>query len=355
MKLTISGYYGFNNIGDEAILESIIMGFSKLDPNIKLVFLSNNPEQRAEAISRNRFFWSLLTSKGFISGGGGLLQDKTSSKSLWYYLSLIFLAKLLGKKTFIFAQGIGPIKFKINKFLLKLVLNGCSLITVRDKVSFNYLNSLNLGKTKLVCTADPTFILYPKEKQEKEFEPNKRPLIGISVRNCQSWNKLQPRVAKVADIILEKYNAQVVFIPFQWPQDIIACNQVIRLMKNKTKLMGQAYDSRQMLWLISQLDLLIGMRLHSLMFAVSSLVPALGVSYDPKVDNFMKEASLPTVSMNNFSVEDVVLKIDELFRNRVGIVKSLSLVKKEMYVKGIDNFVLAGSILKGGRGKQWKS
>lgn len=351
MKLTVSGYYGYNNIGDEAILESLIMGFSKLDSKIQLVFLSNNPKQtnsihNTKAIPRNRVFWSLLTSKGFISGGGGLLQDKTSSKSLWYYLSLIFLAKLLGKKTFIFAQGIGPIKSRFNKFLLKLALKGCSLITVRDKGSFNYLNALNLGKTRLVCTADPTFILYPKEKEEKEFDPYKRPLIGISVRNCKAWNKLQPRIAKVADIILEKYNAQVVFIPFQWPQDIIACNQVIRLMKNKTKLMGQAYDSRQMLWLISQLDLLIGMRLHSLMFAVSTLVPALGISYDPKVDNFMKEANLPTVSMDDFSVENTVIKIDELFNNRVGIVRSLSLIKKEMYVKGIDNFVLAGSLLK---------
>ncbi|NQU16580.1 MAG: polysaccharide pyruvyl transferase CsaB [Candidatus Saganbacteria bacterium] len=351
MKLVISGYYGFNNTGDEAILESLITGFEKIDPKIKLVFLSNNPEQtkktlNANAIPRNRIFWPLLTSKGFISGGGGLLQDKTSSKSLWYYLSLIFLAKFLGKKTFIFAQGIGPIKSGFNKFLLRLALNGCSLITVRDKASFNYLNSLNLCKTRLVCTADPTFILYPKEKEEKEFDPHKRPLIGISVRNCAAWNQLQPRIAKTADIILEKYNAQVIFIPFQWPEDIIACNQVIRLMKNKVKMMGQAYDPRQMLWLISRLDLMIGMRLHSLMFAVSNLVPALGISYDPKVDNFMKEACLPVISMNDFSVKDAVSKIDELQKNRTGVVKSLSLIKKEIYDKSIDNFILVGSLLR---------
>lgn len=352
MKLLISGYYGFNNTGDEAILESLVLGFKKIDPNIRLTFLSNNPDQTKRqynvgAVSRNNLF-SVLFCDAFISGGGGLLQDKTSSKSLWYYLGLVRLAQLLGKKTFIIGQGIGPIRSKLNNLLLKSVLKRCTLITVRDQPSYDLINSFKLNNVKLVKTADLAFLLSPQKKESTEIDPNLKPVFGVSVRQSSNWEELCPKIAQLCDLLFDKYRAQIAFIPFQWPQDIIACNQVRRKMKNKATLLGDAYDPPQMLGLTGQLDFLLGMRLHSLIFGVSSLVPCFGISYDPKVGRFMEEASLPYADIRNFSPENIIKEISLLLDNRTGVIKSLSFIKQELYAKSIDNFVLSGSLLKQG-------
>ena len=121
MKVLISGYYGFYNIGDEAILKSIIEALRNEDPNIDIVVLSNDVEYtkntyKVNAINRwklNDIYKELLKCDGFISGGGSLFQDVTSSRSILYYTSIIWLAKFAKKPIFIYAQGIGPIDKKI--------------------------------------------------------------------------------------------------------------------------------------------------------------------------------------------------------------------------------------------------
>ena len=82
IKLMISGYYGFNNCGDEAILKSMVRAFKEKIPQIKIVVLSQNPVQtyqtyQVKAINRLHLISILNCLRDtnlFISGGGGLLQ-----------------------------------------------------------------------------------------------------------------------------------------------------------------------------------------------------------------------------------------------------------------------------------------
>ena len=144
MKITISGYYGFNNSGDEAVLEAIRTGIAQIVPDAAISVMGKG----------NRFnLGMILGCNLFISGGGSLLQDKTSTRSFLYYMLIMKLAKLLGKKVFVFAQGVGPITKWYNKFLLKRLLNRVNLITVRDINSFDYLKSLKLKNPKIVETS----------------------------------------------------------------------------------------------------------------------------------------------------------------------------------------------------------
>ena len=97
----ISGYYGFGNLGDEAILESIIRELEKSVSKDKIVVLSNDPEKHRKtygvaAVTR----WKLASllkllpkAKLFISGGGGLFQDTNSPGSTIYYGGQIALAR----------------------------------------------------------------------------------------------------------------------------------------------------------------------------------------------------------------------------------------------------------------------
>ncbi|PKP54929.1 polysaccharide pyruvyl transferase CsaB, partial [Candidatus Atribacteria bacterium HGW-Atribacteria-1] len=125
-KIMISGYYGFNNTGDEAILKSMVGAFKEKIPQIKITVLSHNPLQtsrtyQVKAINRLHLISIICCLRNvnlFISGGGGLLQDSTGKGwSILYYLGLILAAKIVKAPVMIYAQGIGPVNKQINKKL----------------------------------------------------------------------------------------------------------------------------------------------------------------------------------------------------------------------------------------------
>lgn len=142
-KVVLSGYYGFDNIGDEAILLSIIQALKERKADIDITVLSHNPQRTSnlygvKAVNR----WSLKEVKAtlkdsdlLISGGGSLLQDITGIKSLLYYLGVVGLARRLGKPVFFYAQGIGPVDGWLGRRLMRLTVNRVEAVTVRDEQS----------------------------------------------------------------------------------------------------------------------------------------------------------------------------------------------------------------------------
>ena len=140
-KVVISGYYGADNFGDESILEVLIQRLKKDEADITV--LSTNPEKTAETHGVNsvhsfklgKVMNALSKCDILVSGGGSLLQDATSLKSLFYYLWVIFMAQFYKKQVLIFAQGIGPINNKVGEFFTKKLLKNCRWISVRDDKS----------------------------------------------------------------------------------------------------------------------------------------------------------------------------------------------------------------------------
>ena len=116
-NILISGYYGFNNIGDESILRTVIDNLREKLPDVDITVLSQSPAQTSEKYgvkaARRMSLWDILRSVWrcdlLLSGGGSLLQDATSGRSILYYLFILRLAQLLHKQTFIYSQGIGRI------------------------------------------------------------------------------------------------------------------------------------------------------------------------------------------------------------------------------------------------------
>ena len=133
--IIISGYHGFKNSGDEALLFAILNTLRKKKKDIDVTVLSKTPEETARvynvnSVSRYNFFKvrkEMKNSKMLLFGGGSLLQDATSSKSILYYLAIIFLAQRCGIKTMLYANGIGPIIKKSNRFLATKILNNVDI------------------------------------------------------------------------------------------------------------------------------------------------------------------------------------------------------------------------------------
>ena len=296
-KVLISGYYGFDNFGDEVILGVLTKKLKSFGANVRV--LSSNPEKTAVLynVDTTLFFcllqviFRISKTDVLISGGGSLLQDVTSFKSLLYYLWVINTALFFRKKVIIFAQGIGPINNKFGAMLTKKTLQKCILVTVRDRKSRLLLHKWGV-KADLVC--DPLFDLQL---------PDAKPLnkAGVQLRSFKTLtdNLLQ----KLAQQINKEFSGKEIEIySFQDSLDLEVCKKFEKILKSinpdiNTKVIFNQ-TSQEILDKISQLEYMIAMRFHANLISVKYGVKTLAVSYDIKVEKFAEETQIPCISMS---------------------------------------------------------
>ncbi|SDC83630.1 MULTISPECIES: polysaccharide pyruvyl transferase CsaB [unclassified Candidatus Frackibacter] len=306
-KIALVGYYGFDNAGDEAILAAIIASLKEYEANLEITVLSANPDKTAKeygvkAINRfqlNAVIETLRDVDLFLVGGGSLLQDVTSQKSILYYLGLIYLAQRIAVPVIFYAQGVGPIIRRLSRFLIPRVLNNLNAITVRDQQSKELLLGLGV-KEEVRVTADPVFTLpLPSDNEIKRIIDNEnlesnKEVIGVSVRHWQD-NHYLATLATALDQINEELGMQILFLPLHHPEDLAASQKVMAQMetaKADKQVLAGNYHPQQIVGLFKEVDLLIGVRLHSLIFAAINHTPLVGISYDPKVDSFLARLGL---------------------------------------------------------------
>ena len=302
MKVLISGYYGFYNIGDEAILKSIIEALRNEDPNINIVVLSNDVEYtkstyKVNAINRwklNDIYKELLTCDGLISGGGSLFQDVTSSRSILYYTGIIWLAKLAKKPIFIYAQGIGPIEKKNNRKIVSRFFNKVDYITLRDEESKLLLNSIGVRKD-IDIVPDPVmgFNIENYEFELPKYYTND--YITVSIRDWKKNNsEFQKNIALTCDKIIES-GINIVFVPMHGQYDETISKKVSSLMRYNATVLSKDLTMEEKMMYIKESKLMIGMRLHALIFAATVGTPMIGISYDPKIDSYLKLIEQPSI------------------------------------------------------------
>lgn len=359
--ILISGYYGFENSGDDAILLAILDNLRKYKSDVKILVLSKKPEETkriygvdtADRFNFNEVLKAMKNSKVFLNGGGNLIQDESSTRSLMYYLATIYMAKKLGLKVMLYSNGIGAITKKLNRLITSLVINKADIITLREEISLHEIESLNIQKPKVMVTADPAFTLLPCEIQEassileKEGIERHKPLIGISIRKWKNHEHYLKEIAKAADYMQEAYDVQPVLIPMHYPHDVEISSTLSSMMKHKPYIIKNKYTVPQTLGIISSMDMILGMRLHALIYGVSLQVPVIGLIYDPKVEGFLKYANQPSAGyVENLSCDKLIHTIDEVWKNRLQIKKDLAIAKDHYVHKALENAEIAINMLK---------
>lgn len=327
-EIVISGYYGFANAGDEAMLAAMIEALTDIEPNVKITVISGNTADTRKRHGVNAVYRLnypeiarvMSRSDLLISGGGSLLQDVTSDRSLYYYLSIMMLAKRLHKPVMLYAQGIGPVRGTLAKNAMRVIGNMVDLITVRDEGSRLELASLGVTKPPVHVTADPVLAMHPVDAEigrsilRRYGAEGAAPLIGLSVREWKDWTYYKQVLASAADQIIEEYGARVVLIPMQWPDDLEAARKIAVRMKHKPALLPDEYTTSELLSLVGNLDILIGIRLHALIFAAVMHVPMIGVSYDPKIDRFLETLGERHVgTLQNVTVDSITSRVEALW------------------------------------------
>lgn len=292
-KYVISGYIGFDNFGDEAIAEVLTSHLKKLGAE-KITVISSNPEKTSKLYDVDSckmldFLKPIADCDVFISGGGSLLQDVTSLKSLVYYLALITYALALNKKVIIFAQGFTPFRTKIGKFLTKHILKHCYKISVRDTKSQKLLNKLGI-ESELVT--DPVFGIDLDKNQNKEG-------VGIQLRSYRSLNDIF--LNQLADEVAKHFsNKEIKLFSLQDSLDLAPLQRFAEMLESrniKSKIY-QNLDTNKTIEELSKLEYLIGMRFHACLVSAKAGVKTLGINYDVKVQNLAKAVSFPSVKLD---------------------------------------------------------
>lgn len=330
-KILISGYYGFNNLGDEAILETTITRIRKSIHDADIAVLSATPEKTSYNYSVRAYNRKGIRSvveairdcDVLVSGGGSLLQDVTGKMSIKYYLAIIFLAKLFGKKVMVYSQGIGPINKPNHRWMTKCVLNYVDCITVREENSKLDLIEMGLKASSISVTADPVIDLEPVNREEgmtiikraKGRFDSERKTVGFALRT-KDFNQTEDfeRLKAAVEILVNDYN--VVFIPFHYNEDLGILLHLKECFGDAIVTVEKRYDTHDILSVISLFNVLVGVRLHSLIFAAVEGVPPIGISYDPKIDYFMETLGLATLCrVNDLEALSLKNEIDRILKD----------------------------------------
>jgi polysaccharide pyruvyl transferase CsaB len=330
-KLVISGYYGFGNAGDEAMLSAMVGALRALDSTLAITVISGNPVDTCRrypvtAVHRLNLWGigqALRQADLLVSGGGSLLQDVTSGRSIFYYLGILQLACLLGCPIMLYAQGIGPIRSKLARSFMRHIGNRIVAGTVRDEGSLAELAGLGVALHKVSVTADPVLALSPagletgREILDRMGLQGEGPLIGVAVREWQGREHFKNTFAAVADRLVLELGARIVFLPMQCPDDLHASRLVAGRMKQAHAMLGTKADTQELLSIVGNLDLLVGVRLHALIFAAVMNIPFLGVSYDPKIDRFLETlGEKPVGSLDSLTGESLFARVQQSLADR---------------------------------------
>ncbi len=345
INLLIAGYHGFGNCGDEAILKAMTTNIRGIADDVDITALSHNPEftkteYNVKSVQRFNLFQVLPAIKNsdiVLSGGGTLLQNGTSTRSLLYYLGIIKLAKLFRKRVMLYANGIGPVTGRLNQKIVSAVINTVDVITLREKLSEADLRSIGVSNPNVTVTADAAFKLESISDEKAEelleaegFEEKGNKRVGVSVR---TWAKAKfgddyiSKVAKACDNIADT-GKEIIFIPMQYPYDIAISKKVSSMMKNKSYILTNKYTPAEMLGIVGRVDVMVSMRLHTLIFAAVKNIPMVGIIYDPKIEYYLKELNMPeggdvrTEKLDSDKVTSITLDIFNNMEKYKNVLKS---------------------------------
>lgn len=279
LRVAISGYYGFGNTGDEAIALAIIKELKR--EGHQPVLLSNTPIQSSEIYGCKSILRSnprevlqeIIRCNVLISGGGGLLQDKTSQRSLSYYLTIIRLAKTLRKSVVVFNQSIGPLSDEGNQQVKKALDHKRVKVLVRDKNSQDYLRRLRISSE---LGADPALLLRPSEG----ITPQRQSIVVAPRGDVRE--SLEP-LRKLVKAVREK-DQKVIALSLMPSQDDEAAHFL------KADQVISTTNPQEALDIIASSGYVVGVRLHALILAAAARVPFAGISYDPKVKGFCQDS-----------------------------------------------------------------
>ncbi len=357
-KFLIWGYYGFRNTGDDITLDVIINRLKlifhgcvitvqtnlpietrkKYEVDTLHILRGNNKKALREKI---KIFKAFCKTDVLLLGGGTLLQEYSASdwRSLFYWLKLCLLARMLGKKVCFFGIGIGGIKTKIGKRIMSCIVYISHLLILRERHSMEYLLKLGGNTEKLKLASDLVFLANINNLLKPKTSVPDKIKIGVSVipyYECIQNNLVKSdKFAKVMAVglqrVCELYNGELQFVIMQDFLDIsdkMYSEKVKQYIEPRyiAETIDYNEDFNITISKISGLDILVGMRLHSLILSLREKIPVVGIAYNDKIRYIMNESGIveQCIDIDNLTPDKLVYCFGLAFCGRKDFVTNIA-------------------------------
>jgi len=373
--IIISGYYGFSNMGDDSLLKVIIESLREASPELRITALTKKPNKMrlmygVRCINRTNIFKIYSETKHaklVISGGGSLLQDGTSTKSLYYYITIMNIAHKLKVPLMVYANGIGPLYREKNRRISAEAIKKAALVTLREPASLVELDEIGVPKDigKIQVTADPAFLLKPAPRERISYLKGKagfiegRKYFAVSLREGHNFEgvsesasvitaNLINETAEACKHLRETHRLYPIFIPMQPQRDLEICKKVCESPQVEDGIILQNITAAELTGILGEMQFVLGMRLHILIYAAAATIPVVGLSYDPKIDALMTYLNQPyTVDLTEITADKILEFAAQILENRAEIVATLSQSAQVMKEKATADTMKAIKLAKG--------
>ena len=380
-KIVISGYVGFGNAGDEAIVEAVTGHLRALLPEVEITVVSGNPASTAEIYGVRAIGWrdtlaiaeAIRTTDLTVIGGGGLFQDYWGfdphailTREHWglsFYVAPALISALFGKPVMLYAVGAGPLFSEHGRKYTKVAGDIATRITVRDVVTRELFESLGVCAGKIAVTADPAFDLAAAPEAAglpvvREWK-SAGPAIAVCVRNWSFGTDqtfCDRQVAAALDAVLASEGGRLLFLPFHVEpgtnDDVAAARRVAALLRHGegAAVVAERYPPRMLAGIIGNADLVLGMRLHSVIFSVAAGVPFVALEYDPKIAGMTSLAGFEEFTIPLGGIESDVLagRLRQALRERDRFSQLAGIESGELRRRARENAAMAVELLETG-------
>lgn len=351
--VVISGYYGFGNTGDDSLLSVIIRRLRSIDPDMKITALSKSPKKtsklynvrainRVNIISLSR---ELKNARLLLNGSGNLIQNGTSTRSLIYYTTVMRMAKERGCKIMMYASGIGPVVGDFAKKRAASAIFDSDMITLRESGSLDVIHELgNCGvpaakPEKIAVTADPAYLIEPPAPEWTSYllrrEKLDSPFFLVALREWEDVaDGYEENLIAAIKRIAEGLSSRPVFAVMQRDRDdgiteriAKACGGEILPSLTASELTAVAVHG----------EIVIGMRLHILIYAAVAGVPFVGLAYDMKIKAMTAEFSLGYLDVRELTCETLVKAAIDAAGNRTALSERIKSTAAEMKARALSD------------------
>ena len=334
----ICGAYGKGNRGDNAILSAIIGQLEHIDPDLPITVLSRDPKETRNCASvpavytfRSPKIRRILKKTNlYISGGGTLMQDATSTRSLLYYLYSIRQAKKAGCKVMLYGCGIGPIHKAPNRRRTAKVLNRyADMICVRDHYSLEFLKKLGVTKPEIHLTADPA-LLISAEDINYLHRCGLDPKVSYALFSLRPWDGYREEdLAKAAEYVYSTHGLTPILYCMEPGRDLAVAKSLSGRLTCPHKILEAGENGDQIVCLVKRMSLVVSMRLHTLIFAAGQGIPLIGLVYDPKVSGFLDDLGQKRyLFLSETSGNNLIDLIDEALNDQTSLEENVARLQK---------------------------
>ncbi|MBD3317565.1 MAG: polysaccharide pyruvyl transferase [Chitinivibrionales bacterium] len=364
LRIGIYGSYGGYNLGDEAILHSIVADIRSRIRAELTVFsrnvaytLKNHRVERAVAnwnMSREEVRPEVERLDFLILGGGGIFFDADARS----FLREPMLALERDIPVMVYSVSAGPLENYAIRHDVHGFLEAATAVTVRDRKTHRLFEELGVRR-RILLTADPAVSFMPSNhpvdlRSMPEID-EKRRLIGMSVRDAGPATKninekhYQEILADSADFMVERFGADILFVPMEpRGRDMQQAHAVIARMlrAEHAVVLLHEYSPGELLAGMGKLDFCVGMRLHFLLFSALQGVPFVGLPYSPKVHAFLEDMEMDEPPINLVSSGRLIAHIDEAWDNRAHVVNHIGGRLPALRARAAKNIEIAVDLLR---------